>query len=176
MASVSSRQGLPAYVKGESCIEKENDLPELTDSSCTLNPTPKNSLLFTCKMQKIGSSYFQDHTVSPCPFLITLSCLSKYFSSADLVIHHLSTYFPFHSVYECDSELVLLALKYLSWVHDEVQSLIKKEAESPPSPKPLRLDELAPVWGKVGWRGRLTFRLSATQQWKNTKRGQMPNE
>ena len=65
------------------------------------SPTPLNSVLFTCKMQNIGSTYFQDHTVSLGQFLTTLPCRFKYFLSTDLAIHHLSTCFPSHSVYEC---------------------------------------------------------------------------
>lgn len=45
----------------------------------------------------------------------------------------------------------------------------KKQAGSLPGPKPLRLDELPPVWGEGQVGGGLSFRLSATPQWINIK-------
>lgn len=108
--------------------------------------------LISCKIQKIDSSHFQDHTSSPYQFLTALWGLLKYLLSADLVICHLSTCFPSHSVYEWESELVLPALKCLSWVPmTSMHCHIYKETRwifHSSGSKPLRLDELSSVWGR----------------------------
>lgn len=81
------------------------------------------------------------------PFKIFNEVLNLYFAT------YIGPLFFFHSINECESELVLPALKYLFWVPMRIMCchFIKKQVESPPGvfhssgSKLHRLNELSPI-------------------------------